>query len=214
MTPVELFWSFRSPYCYLALERIQAIQAQYDIDLKVRVIMPLAVRDPDYFESLPEARGRYNAMDAERTAAFLGVPFARPQPDPVVFEEDRPRPLASQPYIRRLSRLGALACDKGKGMDFIGAVAPMMWGGAVAGWDAGTHLADAVASVGLHLNTMEEEIAARPDHYDALIADNERRLAEVGHWGVPTFAVRDEAFFGQDRLDLLNWRLDQLGARR
>ena len=214
MTPVDLFWSFRSPYCYLALERIQSIQAQYDIDLKVRVVMPLAVRDPDYFESLPKVRGIYNAMDAKRTAAFLGVPFARPQPDPVVFETDRPRPLENQPYIHRLSRLGALACDKGQGMAFVGAVAPMMWGGLVVGWNKGTHLADAVASAGLDLTTMEEEIAARPDHYVALIAKNERRLAEVGHWGVPTFGVRGEAYFGQDRLDVLTWRLDQLGARR
>jgi len=214
MTPVDLFWSFRSPYCYLALQRIQAIQAQYKIDLHLRVIMPLAVRDPDYFESLPKARGVYNAMDAKRTAAFLGVPFGRPQPDPVVFEADRPRPIKSQPYIHRLSRLGALACDKGQGMAFVGAVAPMMWGGTVAGWDKGSHLGDAVATVGLDLVDMDKEIAARPDHYDALIAENERRLAEVGHWGVPTLAVSGEAFFGQDRLDVLTWRLDQLGARR
>jgi 2-hydroxychromene-2-carboxylate isomerase len=214
MIPVDLFWSFRSPYCYLALDRIQAIQTQYDIDLKVRVIMPLAVRDPDYFESLPKARGIYNAMDAKRMAAFLGVPFARPQPDPVAFEVDRPRPLENQPYIHRLSRLGALACDKGQGMSFVGAVASMMWGGSVARWDKGMHLADAVASAGLDFTTMEEKIASRPEHYDALIAGNERRLAEVGHWGVPTFAVSGEAFFGQDRLDVLNWRLDQLGARR
>ena len=99
-------------------------------------------------------------------------------------------------------------------MAFVGAVTPMMWGGSVAGWDKGTHLADAVASAGLDLSTMEQEIAARPDHYDALISENERRLAEVGHWGVPTFAVSGEAFFGQDRLDVLKWRLDQLGARR
>jgi 2-hydroxychromene-2-carboxylate isomerase len=99
-------------------------------------------------------------------------------------------------------------------MAFIGAVAPMMWGGSVAGWDKGSHLADAVATVGLDLADMDKEIAARPDHYDALIAENERRLAEVGHWGVPTLAVRGEAFFGQDRLDVLTWRLDQLCARR
>jgi 2-hydroxychromene-2-carboxylate isomerase len=214
MTPVDLFWSFRSPYCYLALQRVQTIQAQYAIDLQVRVIMPLAVRDPDYFESLPKARGVYNAMDAKRTAAFLGVPFGRPQPDPVVFETDRPRPIKNQPYIHRLSRLGMLACAQGQGMAFVGAIAPMMWGGSVVGWDKGTHLADAAASVGLDLPAMDKEVAGRPDYYDALITENERQLAAVGHWGVPTLAVEGEAFFGQDRLDVLTWRLDQLGARR
>jgi len=214
MISVDLFWSFRSPYCYLALERIQSIQAHYEIDLQLRVIMPLAVRDPDYFESLPKARGAYNAMDAARTAQFLGVPFARPQPDPVVFEPDRPRPTKDQPYIYRLSRLGALACGEGKGMAFVSAVAPMMWSGAVAGWNQGAHLAEAARAAGLDLAALDIEIAARPDYYDDLIAQNERRLADVGHWGVPTLAVEGEAFFGQDRLDVLTWRLDQLGARR
>ncbi len=214
MIPVDLSWSFRSPYCYLALPRVQAMQEQFEIDLHVRVIMPLAVRDPDYFESLPKARGVYNAMDAKRTADFLGIPFARPQPDPVVFETDRPRPAQDQPYIHRLSRLGALACDEGKGMAFIGSVAPMMWGGSVVGWDQGAHLADAIAAAGLDLAEMDAEISARPEKYDDIIAANERRLADVGHWGVPTFAVEGEPFFGQDRLNVLAWRLEQLGARR
>ncbi len=214
MIPVDLFWSFRSPYCYLALQRLQAMQEGFDIQLHLRVVMPLAVRDPDYFESLPKARGAYNAMDAQRTADFLGVPFARPQPDPVVFETDRPRPTKDQHYIYRLSRLGALASEAGKGMAFIGAVAPMMWGGAVVGWDQGTHLADAVAAVGLDLSEMDQKISAQPAKYDDLITANERRLADVGHWGVPTLAVEGEAFFGQDRLDVLVWRLEKLGARR
>ncbi|MEQ8247350.1 MAG: DsbA family protein [Alphaproteobacteria bacterium] len=214
MVTVDLFWSFRSPYCYLGLPRIQDLERRYAIELAVRVVMPLAVRDPDYFESLPPARGAYNAMDAQRTAAYLGIPFARPQPDPVVFETERRRPAAHQPYIHRLSRLGALACVKDKGMAFIGAVASMMWGGAVVGWDQGDHLASAVRTAGLDLAEMDAEIAAYPERYDAQISDNERRLSAVGHWGVPTLAVEGEAFFGQDRLDVLAWRLDALGARR
>ncbi len=214
MIPVDLYWSFRSPYCYLGLPRIQDLERDYAIELAVRVVMPLAVRDPDYFESLPPARGAYNAMDAQRTAAYLGIPLARPQPDPVVFETDRRRPTVHQPYIHRLSRLGALACARGKGMAFIGAVAPMMWGGSVVGWDQGDHLAVAVRAAGLDLAEMDAEITAYPERYDALMSDNDRRLGAVGHWGVPTLAVDSEALFGQDRLEVLAWRLDSLGARR
>ena len=35
----------------------------------------------------------------------------------------------------------------------------------------------------------------------------------AGHWGVPTMVFADEPFFGQDRIDLLVWRLRQHGLR-
>ena len=214
MVSVDLYWSFRSPYCYLALPRIEGLVNRYEIDLRVRVVLPLAVRNPDYFESLPKARGAYNAMDAQRTAAFLGMPFSRPQPDPVVFETNRNRPVADQPYIHRLSRLGALAADRGAGLAFLSRVARMMWSGDVQGWDQGSHLADAIAAAGLDLAEMDRAIVAERERLDRLIAANERALADVGHWGVPTLAVNGEPFFGQDRLDVFAWRLDQLGAGR
>ena len=34
-------------------------------------------------------------------------------------------------------------------------------------------------------------------------------LATGGHWGVPCSVFEDVLFFGQDRMDSLNWRLDQ-----
>ncbi|MEX0604444.1 MAG: DsbA family protein [Marinobacter sp.] len=43
------------------------------------------------------------------------------------------------------------------------------------------------------------------------IEDNQQMLADAGHWGVPTFVVDGEPFFGQDRIDTLKWRLDQMG---
>jgi 2-hydroxychromene-2-carboxylate isomerase len=32
-----------------------------------------------------------------------------------------------------------------------------------------------------------------------------------GHWGVPTFVFENEPFFGQDRIDLLIWRMQDKG---
>ena len=34
---------------------------------------------------------------------------------------------------------------------------------------------------------------------------------EAGHWGVPTMVFENEPFFGQDRFDVLVWRLKQRG---
>ena len=43
---------------------------------------------------------------------------------------------------------------------------------------------------------------------------NEEDHAASGHWGVPTFVFEKEPFFGQDRIDLLLWRMEQKGLRR
>ena len=37
--------------------------------------------------------------------------------------------------------------------------------------------------------------------------------APAGHWGVPTMVFEGEPFFGQDRLDVLLWRLKQNGLK-
>ena len=39
-------------------------------------------------------------------------------------------------------------------------------------------------------------------------------LEAAGHWGVPTFVFQGEPFFGQDRIDVLLWRLGQHGLAR
>jgi hypothetical protein len=57
-------------------------------------------------------------------------------------------------------------------------------------------------------------VAADPDPYEAVIADNEKAHAASGHWGVPTFVFENEPFFGQDRIDLLIWRMESRGLTR
>jgi hypothetical protein len=54
----------------------------------------------------------------------------------------------------------------------------------------------------------------QPDRYEAIIAGNEKDHAASGHWGVPTFVFENEPFFGQDRIDLLIWRMQSKGLTR
>lgn len=211
--PVDLYWSFRSPYCYLATERIARIRARFDIDLAVRPILPLAVRKPDYFEGLPAGRNEYLRHDTIRLGSFYGIPFARPDPDPVVFESGGRRPAADQPYIYRLSRLGVEATLRGRGFEFIAEIAVLLWNGETKGWDKGAHLAEATAKAGLDLAAMEASVSADPRKHDKLLEQNARALDVAGHWGVPTLVVAGEPFFGQDRLELFEWRLRERGVQ-
>ncbi len=46
---IDLFWSFRSPYSYLATQCLVDISKSYDININVRPVPPLAVRDNTFF---------------------------------------------------------------------------------------------------------------------------------------------------------------------
>jgi 2-hydroxychromene-2-carboxylate isomerase len=45
------------------------------------------------------------------------------------------------------------------------------------------------------------------------LGEETRRAYARGVFGVPTFVCNDEVFFGNDRLDILGWRLGQETAR-
>ena len=215
-TPIDFYWSFRSPYCYLAMPRVLALAAERDVEIGLRPVYPLAIRHPDVFVNAPPQRLTYPRLDRRRVAEYLGIPFGDPDPDPLVFGADR-RPVAEQPTIHRLTRLGAEAVRRDRGLRFFDEVSRIIWGGAVRSWHEGDHLADAAARAGLDLAEMDRRIEADPDGYDAELQDNYEALRAAGHWGVPTFVVesaegKPEPFFGQDRIDLLIWRLEQLGV--
>ena len=79
----DLFWSFRSPFCYLALDRILDINKVYDVEVNLRPVYPLAIRTPDIFQRLHPNYRRYHTLDDKRVAEYLGVPFRSPVPNPV-----------------------------------------------------------------------------------------------------------------------------------
>jgi 2-hydroxychromene-2-carboxylate isomerase len=209
---VDVFWSFRSPYSYLATGRLVELARRFDLELRVRVVLPIAVRIPGFFEQVNPLWPPYLLRDTMRLAEWLGVPFAWPAPDPIVQEWPSRRVAAEQPYIFRLTRLGALAAERGRGLAFIDEVSRLIWGG-TAGWNEGTHLADATARAGADLAEMETTIGRDAARLDAVIEQNHGELEAAGHWGVPTMVFQGEPFFGQDRLDLLVWRLRQHGLR-
>jgi 2-hydroxychromene-2-carboxylate isomerase len=208
---VDCFWSFRSPYSYLATARMVRLAEEYDVDLRVRPVLPLAIRTPEFFDRVHPLWPPYLLRDTTRLAEFLGLPFGWPRPDPVVQEFPSRRIAAEQPYIHRLTRLGVEATLRGRGLPFIDEVSRLIWGGSVVGWHEGSHLADATARAGLDLAEMDAAVTAEPARHDAVIERNQADLEAAGHWGVPTFTFQGEPFFGQDRIDLLLWRLHQHG---
>lgn len=211
---VDVFWSFRSPYSYLATPRLVEIDRIYDLELQIRPVLPIAVRIEGFFETVNPLWPPYVLRDTIRIAEKEGIPYGWPRPDPIVQDFPSRKVAAEQPYIYRLTRLGVAAVEAGRGLAFIDEVSRLLWGGRVVGWHEGTHLADATARAGLDLARLDAAAAAEAARLDAVIEENQRALAAAGHWGVPTFAFAGEPFFGQDRIDLLLWRLRKNGLRR
>jgi len=208
---VDVFWSFRSPYSYLATGRLVRLAREKDVDLRVRPVLPIAIRTPEFFSQVNPLWPAYLLRDTARIAEREGIPYGWPRPDPVV-QDFATRSIApEQPYIHRLTRLGIEAASRGRGLPFIDEVSQIIFGGRIDGWDQGSHLAEATARAGLDLAEMEAAVAADPAARDAAIDRNQKDLEAAGHWGVPTMVFEGEPFFGQDRLDLLVWRLEQSG---
>ncbi|MEO1081869.1 MAG: DsbA family protein [Pseudomonadota bacterium] len=210
--PVDVFWSFRSPYSYLVTPDLLKLKADYDVDVRLRVVFPIAIRTrATLFNKDDRKPAMYILMDSARRAEFLGLPYAWPNPDPIVQDYETLEVSEDQPFIYRLSALGVEAQRQGRGIEFAAAVSRLIFGGTQA-WDQGEHLRGATASVGLDLDAMDAAIA-EGDHL-AAVEKNQEDLEAIGHWGVPTLALRGEPFFGQDRVETLRWRLDKLGVAR
>ena len=209
----DVFWSFRSPYSYIATHRLVAIARDYDVEVNVRPVFPIAVRKPEFFRTVNPMWIPYLLNDCQRLADMQGIPFRRPRPDPIVQNMETREIAPEQPYIYRLTRLGIAACARGRGLAYVDEVSRLLWSGNVNNWHEGNHLTGAAARAGLDPMELDAAVAADPDGHDAAIADNEAAQAAAGHWGVPLMVFDGEPFFGQDRIDVLVWRMQQAGMK-
>lgn len=209
---IDLFWSFRSPYSYLATPGALEIEKNFDAEITFRPVLPLAVRQPDFFSPENLKRARYIGMDWTRRAEMLGMAYKWPIPDPIVQDLKTYKISDEQPYIYRLSYLGVEAQRQGAGIEFATEVSALIFGG-TQHWNTGDHLAQAAARAGLNLEAMEEAIDEPSSHMAELEA-NQQALDASGHWGVPTFVYDQAPYFGQDRLDSLAFQLQKDGLAK
>ncbi len=208
---VDLFWSFRSPYSYLATRRIVELRKEYDLQVNVRPVYPIAIRTPKFFKDVHPLWIDYLMTDIQRVGDMNGIPISWPRPDPVRMNRQTKEVPAEQPYIHRLTHLGIAAAETGDGLAFLDQVSQLLWNGKVRGWHESDHLAKAAAKAGFDLAHLDGLIENDFDGYDAKVEENQAALEKSGHWGVPTLAYKNEAFFGQDRVEVCLWRMKQDG---
>ena len=210
---VDLFWSFRSPYSYLATPRLVELDKIYDLKIAVRPVYPIAIRFGEFFDRAHPLWVPYLMRDTLRIAEMHKLPYRWPRPDPVQIDPATRKATANQPYIHRLTRLGCAAAEEGNGLAFLDQVSRTIWSGTIDNWHQGDHLTKAAARAGADLAALDRAIEADPEKYEAIIEGNQKAHQAAGHWGVPTMVFEGEPFFGQDRIDVLLWRLKQRGLR-
>ncbi len=175
---IEAFVSVRSPYSYLALAQLVPLAQRQRIALRITPVLPMVQRGVP----LPKSKRNYFLRDSSREARRLRVPFGRIR-DPLRVAPDvlidiLRAPSVEQPQLALAFMRAAWA--KGQSLEAqeareaIAAAAGVKWSASRASIDL-----------------------------DSILADNHRRLAELGHHGVPMLISGDEVFWGQDRLAML-----------
>lgn len=177
---LEFFFSFRSPYSYLAMERVARLAADWGCRLRLSPVLPMVTRGMP----VPAAKRRYIVLDAAREARALGIPFGRIC-DPL------------GPGVERCLALTHAMRDDPRPMDL-----PLALAGAV--FARGQDLArDRVLRTVLAESGMSWEqarTAMSDEAWRDWVAVNRERLDSARLWGVPCLRYAKIACWGQDRL--------------
>jgi 2-hydroxychromene-2-carboxylate isomerase len=185
----ELWFSFRSPYSYLALEQIEVVLAPYKVPLVLRQIAPMVSRGLP----LPQVKRMYIVRDAKREADRLGIPFGE----------------ICDPLGKGVDHcLAIMHWANQRGPDVALAFARSAMRGS---WAEARDLSEYVdlKVVVERAGLSWDEARAVLDSPEAVKAHqaNAADLAVINLWGVPSFRCGDFIAWGQDRLPLLADRL-------
>ena len=183
---LEMWVSVRSPYSYVALERAFALCQCFELTLKLRPVLPMVMRGIP----APRVKRMYIVADAKRVASRQGIDFG--------FICD---PLGAG--VERVLAWSLRAREHGLEPEFLLAAMRGVWAeGVEVATDKG--LRRIVESVGLSWDAE----AVRDDRWRDEVERNRQALTERGLWGVPSFVLGDYVGWGQDRLYVLEDRLE------
>jgi len=209
---VDHFTSFRSPYCYLAMGRMAELQNTYNVRINIRVVFPIAVKNQQFFQDAPDYRYLHDFLDAIRLGQFHEIPYRFPVPDFVTQEPNTLVVSAIKPETWTLVRCAAAAQEQGRAFQYVQRMMRYCWDGQTDNWM--DYIGEALTAAGMDGPAVIDEVMANPDKYQAIIEQNETDLHASGYGGVPNNVFRGEPFWGQDRIDMLLWRLKWNGLTR
>lgn len=183
---LDFYFSFRSPYSYLACQKLISLKQKYQLGIKIKPVLPMVMRGL----SVPPAKRLYIFTDTKREADRYNIPFGRVV-DPV--GEGVNRCMAIFPYAQK----------NNLAFEYISSVSKGIW---AEGRDVcrDAHLEELVIRSGLNWNEAKEQLKNKD--WQTMAETNRRELFDLGFWGVPCFQYKGHALWGQDRL----WAIENL----
>ena len=181
--PIEMYWSIRSPYSYIALVRAKELCDFYQVPLIVKPVLPMVMRRMQ----VPNNKKFYISLDAKREAKQYGLGFG----------------LIADPLGKGVERCYALyefAQSQGKGLEYLENYARGVWAQGIRS-DTDKGLKEIVERSGLNWQAAKQLLGNNSWRHWA-----QQNLAELygeDMWGVPSFKYLSHKVFGQDRINCL-----------
>jgi 2-hydroxychromene-2-carboxylate isomerase len=190
---IRIYFDFVSPYSYLALTRLAEFGSRHGVAWAPVPVFYAALLDANDLVGPAETRvkRRYTLTDVLRAAELQGVPLVGPPMHP----------------FRSLEalRVATLFESDPQALELAVAIATACWGEGrdLTDWRV---LAEVVGRVGLDAADLEARASAAP--VKRALQARTAAAIEAGVFGVPTFELDGELFWGHDRLDHLAARID------
>ena len=190
LPPLEMYYSFRSPYAYIALQQIYDIADAFGLTLDVRPVLPMVMRGA----SLPRSKLKYIVKDANREAKRHDVPFGKIADSLGPGSE---RCIASFYYAK----------EQGRERDFLVEAGKAIF---AEGIDVATDEGLQIVAERVGLFWPELQAALENESWRDHVEANRELLTDAGLWGVPAFKIGEQVFWGQDRDWLLARKIEDL----
>ena len=180
---VDMYFSFRSPYSYIAIARLYLNKSSYPPEsITLKPVLPMVTRGLP----VPKVKKMYILKDAARIAHFEGIAFGRVW-DPLgqgvdaciaVFEE-------SPSSIKLDIAYDLMNAIWAEGVDV----------------SSSKFITSICAKHNLSQTAVEASIHSKK--HESNVEKNRRELTRLGLWGVPSFRKGKLVAWGQDRMPLI-----------
>ena len=209
MIQLDCYYSLSSPWAYLAGPRLQDIVRRHRARLTLKPydfqeIVPRTGGVP--LRTRPEPRRRYHEAELDRWRCHLGMPL-------VLKPKYYPQQMPVDPNWNKYAGWTVIAAQA-SGLDaFVlsHAILRALWAEERDVSDPGVRqaIADENGYDGARLRAAETS-----EPVQQLYRQFSTEAEALGVFGAPTFVVDGELFWGQDRLDFVDRKLDALRAQR
>lgn len=190
LPPLELFYSFGSPYAHLSLQRVYAIADAFGLQLRIRPVLPMVMRGMQ----IPKSKLIYMAADTVREAERMNIPFGK-FADPVGAGAERCLAVFYYAQSEKRER------------DFVSNAGEAIW---ARGIDVATDKGMRKVSGRTGLFWPDVKASMEDSAWRPIVEENRDSMMESGLWGVPTMRIGDFVVWGQDRDWLLVRHIEEL----